>query len=156
MTIKYGESTFGKTILLYESPDEFTFIRVLFMFGSLALGSTAILISAKNYSRFAQYQRNFRSSLFSAKLINSLFILTAVLLSWHLIDHSYRAVYYHEPKWAHQRYLISTMEIPFILNILFFTFGVNAIKNLFVLDRNGLVLNRYYLSSSLRGHPDIT
>uniref|UniRef100_A0A914ELW6 Uncharacterized protein n=1 Tax=Acrobeloides nanus TaxID=290746 RepID=A0A914ELW6_9BILA len=34
------------------------------------------------------------------------------------------------------------METSFIANILVFTFGVNAIKNLFVLDRNGLVLNR--------------
>uniref|UniRef100_A0A914DKU1 Uncharacterized protein n=1 Tax=Acrobeloides nanus TaxID=290746 RepID=A0A914DKU1_9BILA len=34
------------------------------------------------------------------------------------------------------------METSFIANILAFTFGVNAIKNLFVLDRNGLVLNR--------------
>lgn len=153
MTIQYGLSTYGKNILVHESPEEFTNIRAFFVFVSLSLGSTLILTTIQDYRKLMSKQHQ----LFPYSTPKSLFLIDATHLFFvlavfghmvHFVDHNYRAVTYHEPKYVHQKYVVSTMEFSFLLDLMYFGIRFMAIRGFLDVDRKGVVVYKWVYAPS--------
>jgi len=113
---EFGLSTFDQIILISEGP--LSPIRAAFIILTITIG----LISGC-YVMYHFYFLIRRPTKWKGKGIWPVLLLFVVYLchliihTIHFADNIARPVDYFEPKWLYQCYILSTMEIPFFLNI---------------------------------------
>lgn len=146
MAVGYNNSRFGKRVVVYESSDELTYIRTIFIIGTIIVGTITLLKTLICYYQLVQRHKHRFSSAsrlpFLVKFVYFLFILNIIIHNAHYADNIYRPVAYYEPKWLYDKYLVSTMEITFFANFPILLLGSVAIKSMFNIDRNGMTINR--------------
>jgi len=59
------------------------------------------------------------------------------LRSAHMVDHTCRPVYYHEPRWAYDKIWLTEMEVPAYVNILMALFAWQGMSLLFEVISQG-------------------
>lgn len=145
MVAKYNISTFGRKIVIFESKDEFTNLRLFFVVGTIIFGFATLFLIKNLWKNLVKKQNQTltKKMPFLVKLTYFLFFCNILFHDAHYADNIYRPVDYHEPKWLYDKYLFSTMEITFFANFPISIIGLLALKNLFDFEKNrGLIINR--------------
>jgi hypothetical protein len=131
---KYGISTYGKTIIIDEGKSETELIRIIY------LAWTGLMCIWVNTVVCLHYRKVFESSKKTPRkdeqrpglrfILLMSFLLSNTLRTLHLLDHMYRPVYYFEPKWAYQKYLVTEIEIPTYIDVTICIFGIIGMPRL--------------------------
>ena len=110
----YDLSTFGRTVIVNEGTDDLPVMRIIFImliiFMAMFLKFNEALVFWSNWLD-AQNKRY--------KSVNILYIFYTMNSILHIvqsIDTIGRPVEYFTPKFLYQKYIISTMELPFTIN----------------------------------------
>ena len=119
--VVYDQSTFDRTIVIDEGLDDLPVLRVIFIMLIIIVGLAlkfnealvfwSIRLDAQNKSY------RFVSCLYLFYTINS------VLHIVQSVDSIARPVDYFEPKFMYQKYVVSTMELPFVFTLLIILMG---------------------------------
>jgi len=144
---KFGLSTYGTTIIIDEGlpPNSgIDYVRVLFL---IITGLQSFIVSSLIYSQYRKFSTkpsstSRRSASTTSASSSGLpfilllgFLLSNTFRTLHLIDHMYRPVYYHEPKWVYTKYVFTTVEVPLYIDVIIQLLGYSGMKALI----NGLV-----------------
>ena len=155
MVATFNISSLGRNYLAHETPDEVTVTRLIFVVVTLILGGFTLMQTIKFYFKLTSGnpKRNPPKRVpFLVNFVFLMFLLNVLIHNAHYADNIYRPAAYFEPKYLYVRYLISTMELTFFANFPISYAGMSAIHSIFVLENNGLVINRLVLITVLLGY----
>lgn len=129
---KYGISTYGKTYLIDEGIKEYSLIRYVYIMANvlMLLGATIIVTFQYLSYRKTVFKVQKRNRVSNSRSLTPFFVAYMVnnlIRGSHMIDHICRPVYYHEPKWAYAKILITEMEGPTYANVFIQGLGLIAI-----------------------------
>lgn len=105
-------SSNGRTIVINEGSDDVTAIRTIFMVVTLLLGLLARFLEALIF--WSLWLARKKSNIIT--ILYVVYVCNGIIHTVHYVDNIGRPVYYYEPKWLYQKYLLSTMEITFYVN----------------------------------------